>query len=126
MIGVKSTEEKIVAKYDGREYVFQPGAVTAVSEDAARHIFGYGMKEKTSALLRLGWLPNGAQMDQAIQRLNKVQFLAAEEPRFKEEESASLPRKVSDATKPGELSADEKAIAGTLAHQEGPAKQFRK
>lgn len=100
MIGVKNrTGQKIEAKFDGREYVFESDekVTTPLSDDAARHIFGYGERDKTRALLRLGWVSNGANLPAALERLAKVQFLAAEEPKFVEvENGAEMPRGVAE------------------------------
>jgi hypothetical protein len=84
MIGVRNNDtERLVALYDGKEFVFEVATkdkdvVTAIPEDAARHIFGYGEKDKKRSLLRLGWVPTGARLDAAVERLNKFQFLAVE------------------------------------------------
>lgn len=128
MIGVKNDDEqRLVARYDGEDHTFEVGVVTAISEQAARHIFGYGEKDKTRALLRLGWLPNGANMTAAIERLTKFKFLAME-VKVKEESTSPLPRSVSSAEAPENrpLSAEEQEHAKKLAHQEGAAKKFAK
>lgn len=129
MIGVKNNlTERIEGRYNGEDFVFEPGVTRALSEEAARHIFGYGEQDKTKALLRMGWIPNGAQKAQALEKLGKIQFLAVEEPKFKDEPASELPRNV--ASQPGpenrELSADERAISQKLVHQDGKAKQFGK
>ena len=129
MLGVKNgLSEKIEARYDGEDFVFEPGITRALSEQAARHIFGYGEKDKKRALLRLGWIPNGAQIEGAIEKLGKIQFLAVEEPKFKDEPASELPRKVADGDKPEnrDLSPAEQELAKKLAHQDGKAKQFGK
>lgn len=128
MIGVKNDDNKrLVARYDGEDITFEPGVVTAVSEQAARHIFGYCEKDKTRALLRLGWLPNGANMEAAIERLTHFKFMAME-VKVKEEITTALPRGVSDAEQPENrpLSPEEEAHAKKLAHQEGATKKFAK
>lgn len=139
MIGIKhcvienGSPTRIKARYDGRDYVFEPSApgasavVTPLSEEAARHIFGYGEKDKTKALLRLGWLPNGMQLEMALEKLDAVQFLAVQEPVFVEEPPTQMPRKVSAGEPQGrDLSHDEKELARKLVHQDGPQKQFGK
>jgi hypothetical protein len=42
-------------RYDGEDFVFPPGERVLLSEDAARHMFGKGLVDKTDTLLRLGW-----------------------------------------------------------------------
>ena len=138
MIGVKNNlKEKIPARYDGQDFTFEPAVTRALSEDAARHIFGYGEKDKTRALLRLGWIPNGADKAGALEKLNEIQFLAVEEPKFKDEPVSDLPRSVAQAEDgPRPLTAEEAAqyekdVAAAqgkpLAHQGGSkTKQFGK
>jgi hypothetical protein len=43
-------------RYDGEDYEFPPNEAVLIPGDAAVHLFGYGMKDKTDILLRLGWL----------------------------------------------------------------------
>lgn len=42
-------------RYDGEDFTFPPNEEVAVSEEAAEHMFGRGLKDKTSTLQRLGW-----------------------------------------------------------------------
>lgn len=132
MIGVKNcTGKKIVARYDGHDYRFEPDekVVTPLSEDAARHIFGYGEKDKKRALLRLGWVPNGAGLEDAIDRLNGIKFLESEEQKFKGDDGSPLPRSVAPGAPVDQertLSFAEEETARKLAHQEGVGKQFGK
>lgn len=131
MLGVKNLSgKKLVAKYDGKEYTFEADekVTTPLADDAARHIFGYGEDNKTKALLRLGWVANGAAMEEAVERLGQFQFLAVEDIKFKgdEEVTMHLPRKVaSDAPQGGaDLSPEELAIGEKLQKPEGKAKKF--
>lgn len=49
--------------YDGVEYEFPPKERVIVSVDAATHMFGFNMPDKSGVLARLGWAwkvgPNG-------------------------------------------------------------------
>jgi hypothetical protein len=136
MLGVRNNDkERLVAKYDGKEYVFEVSTkenpvTTAISEDAARHIFGFGEKDKKRSLLRLGWVPNGTRIDAALERLGKFQFLAVEEVKFRDEEPvASMPRNVAEqaGAENRDLSPQEIAHgAKTLSKPEGQTKQFGK
>lgn len=77
MIGVKNkTDAVIKSRYDGQDFEFKPGVTVAVSEDAATHIFGYGLDDKSRALIRLGWLINSTQYEGALARLDDIQFFA--------------------------------------------------
>ena len=84
MIGVKSRKEVIKGRYDGQDYVFKPGVTVALSEEAATHIFGYGLDDKTRALIRLGWLQHSTSLEDALARLDEVQFLSEAKVEFKE------------------------------------------
>jgi hypothetical protein len=41
--------------YDGVLYQFPPGQKVAITEEAARHMFGFRLPDKTEILTRLGW-----------------------------------------------------------------------
>lgn len=41
--------------YNGTEYHFPPGETVEVDDEAAAHMLGYGRKDKTENLIRLGW-----------------------------------------------------------------------
>ncbi len=78
MLGVKNnSKDAIEARYDGVDYVFEPGVNTAISTEAASHIFGFGLEDKSRALIRLGWLANSTQYAEAVKRLNDIQFSEA-------------------------------------------------
>lgn len=42
-------------RYDGQDYEFPFNEKVLISEEAARHIFGWGLKDRTEALVRQGW-----------------------------------------------------------------------
>lgn len=48
-------KEPHVDRYDGEEFLFNPGERVMISIDAAVHLFGYGLENKTETLVRLGW-----------------------------------------------------------------------
>ena len=41
-------------RFDGKDYVFEPNESVIMSDDAARHIFGYGEANKAANLTRIG------------------------------------------------------------------------
>ena len=132
MIGVKNTlpdekENILIAKYDGQNYEFKPGIVTAISEEAAAHIFGYGEADKKRALHRLGWVNWGGQLDAGMEKLGSFVFLEPEAPKFKEVENVSqLPRKMlsSAADDIFDEKSGSKPDAATMNKPEGDKKQF--
>ena len=85
MIGVKNkTDAVIKSRYDGQDFTFKPGVTQAISEEAATHIFGYGLDDKSRALIRLGWLVNSTQYEDALARLENIQFFAEGKVVFEE------------------------------------------
>jgi hypothetical protein len=42
-------------QYDGDAYTFPPGEKVLIPYDAAVHMFGRGLDDKTETLVRLGW-----------------------------------------------------------------------
>lgn len=122
MIGVKNCSGKTLkARYDGQDYTFvaDEKVTTPLSEDAARHIFGYGDRDKTNALLRLGWLRAGTDdsMDAAIAILNSFKFLQVE---MQAVEEPAMPRSIREdvainsPASGAPLSAEEEAIASGM------------
>lgn len=81
MIGVKNnTGEKLTARYDGQDFTFEAGGpAVAISEDAARHIFGFGLENKQQVLQRLGWMRSLDHYSEAVKKLAGFQFLAVEQ-----------------------------------------------
>ena len=44
-----------VDRYNGTDYAFPAGEKVPVDEIVAQHCFGWGLQDKTDALLRQGW-----------------------------------------------------------------------
>ena len=42
-------------RFNGEDYEFPAGKAVLIPVDAAIHMFGYGLKDKTDTLVRLGW-----------------------------------------------------------------------
>lgn len=64
----------IQGRYDGKDYVFPFEQPVDVHLDVARHIFGFGLDDKTSALNRLGWATRSDMVDAALERLLLIRF----------------------------------------------------
>lgn len=60
--------------FAGQRYTFAIGTTVEIPLLAAKHIFGYGEDDKTSHLVRLGWLRISNEVDQAMAKLAKFQF----------------------------------------------------
>lgn len=129
MIGIKNRSgKKLAARFDGKDYEFPADekVVTPIHEDAARHIFGYGERDKTRALQRLGWLRSGGPevIAEATAELNKFQFLAVEMT-VKDETPAQLPRNLRE-DKGAPLSKEEEEHARKLADPKEGQQKFAK
>ena len=57
--------------FAGVKYTFPIGETVEISEEAAQHIFGYGMKNKEPYLARLGWAITSNDLDAGLERLSK-------------------------------------------------------
>jgi hypothetical protein len=42
-------------RFDGEDFVFPPKQQVAIPHDAAVHMFGYQLEDKSETLVRLGW-----------------------------------------------------------------------
>jgi hypothetical protein len=86
----------LYGRYNGETYEFLPEKPTFLSGDAARHIFGFGVEDKTQALNMLGLLrPGHDSLTDALSSLAKVAFLEGKtvyDENEQGEESAARPR----------------------------------
>ena len=71
-------------KFDGTEYTFAPNAKLAIPVDAARHMFGFGLEDKTETLVRLGWAmkfdpekKNFVEDEEGVKKLARFLFTKA-------------------------------------------------
>ncbi len=66
-------------RYNSHDYQFPAGKTTAVSDEAARHIFGIGLKDKTDVLVRHGWMTHSSHQGAAMAKLNGFAFNVSNE-----------------------------------------------
>ena len=66
-------------RFNGVDFAFPAGKTTALPEDAAKHIFGVGLADKTDVLVRHGWMTNGSMFAAAMGVLNKFSFNVADQ-----------------------------------------------
>lgn len=66
-------------RFNSVDFSFPAGKTTALPEDAARHIFGVGLADKTDVLVRHGWMQSGAGFAAAMAILNKFSFNVADQ-----------------------------------------------
>jgi hypothetical protein len=69
-------DETISMKFHGDLYEWAPGEKLRCTEEAARHIFGYSLEDKSSAFMRMGWLNTrpDCQPKDAMKKLSKIKF----------------------------------------------------
>ena len=67
-------------RFDGVDYSFPKGSTVAINEDAARHIFGFGEPEKTTNLVRLGWMKSNKEYEDAMAIMAGFVFSVGNEP----------------------------------------------
>lgn len=79
MIIIHNTlDEGVKGRFAGVDYDFPAGKDVPCDEEVARHIFGFGEADKSTALLRLGWIVPGQGRQVAEQRLAKIVFKKAQ------------------------------------------------
>ena len=61
-------------RYDGRDYEFPADGTVIIPADAAVHIFGMGLSDRSRQIVRLNWAPTTAQIPEALERLNCFLF----------------------------------------------------
>lgn len=71
---VERGKKLIRGRFDGEDYVFPLGRPVDIPIVAAAHIFGFGRKDKSQALLRLGWARTSDELDNGLDRLKKIAF----------------------------------------------------
>jgi hypothetical protein len=77
MVKVINNNEAVCrGRFDGKDYVFEPGKPTYLTLEAAGHIFGLGVEDKSQALNMLGWLvPGRDSLADALKKLDRISFL---------------------------------------------------
>jgi|SRR5208337_1261289 len=70
-----------IDRYDGEEYAFPPGERVLIPMDAAIHMFGHNMVDKSEILVRLGWASiydpstkNWAENPEGVKKLARFVF----------------------------------------------------
>jgi len=71
-------DEELRVTYAYEPFVFPVGKPVAITEDAARHIFGWGQTDRLPAMVRLGFVHFSSEMDKGLARLDK--YLIGSEP----------------------------------------------
>lgn len=61
-------------RFENVEYQFDTNKEVELSEEAAKHIFGYGVDDKEPYFVRLGWMKMNTDLPRAKERLTQVKF----------------------------------------------------
>lgn len=71
-----TSQESLAAAFHGDLYEWASGETLNLSQDAARHIFGFGMEDKSAAFHRLGWLTTRPEhnLKTAMAKLAQIHF----------------------------------------------------
>ena len=73
---VNHNEEVLRGRFNGEDFVFEPGVPTVIDLEAAKHIFDLGKEDKSQALNALGWLiPGHSTYKEALAKLDNITFL---------------------------------------------------
>lgn len=67
-------ESTVRGRYDGIDYLFKAKTPLDVPEEVAKHVFGFGLKDKSQALARLGWAKTSEDFEAGLRKLARVQF----------------------------------------------------
>jgi hypothetical protein len=76
---INHNSSRFIDRFDGKDYVFEPHDPVLMSDEAARHIFGYGDGDKAPYLSRIGKMKT-TQLDgaggfrEAMKWLEKIEF----------------------------------------------------
>ncbi len=61
-------------RFDGEDYIFEPGEPLEIPAAAAKLIFGWGEENKGRCLQRLGWARTNLDLEAGLKRLNQFTF----------------------------------------------------
>lgn len=65
------SDKELSASFNYVNLSFPIGKTVEISQDAARHVFGYGDNDKEPYLARLGWIRLHSELEQGLERLSK-------------------------------------------------------
>lgn len=60
--------------WDGKKWEFAPGCTVQVPIEVARHVFGYGIDNKSDVIARLGWAATSKDLPAALARLAQFEI----------------------------------------------------
>ena len=71
---LNKTSDTLIDGWDGQKYEFLPRKPVEVPLIVAQHVFGFGLEDKTEALVRLGWTKTANDKPEGLARLNKFEI----------------------------------------------------
>jgi hypothetical protein len=73
-IRITNHNKSVTGRFNGKDYLFATGKPVDVPELVARHVFAFGLEDKTAALNRLGWARTSDEIEAGLEKLGKVTF----------------------------------------------------
>jgi hypothetical protein len=73
-VRIVNRNKDVAGRFNGKDYLFKTGKPLDVPEIVARHVFGFGLEDKTAALSRLGWARTSDELEAGLEKLAKVSF----------------------------------------------------
>lgn len=71
---LNKTSDTLIDGWDGQKYEFLPRKPVEVPLIVAQHVFGYGLPDKTEALVRLGWIKTANDKPEGLARLAQFEI----------------------------------------------------
>jgi len=81
-----------IARYSNEDIKFPNNEEVKITDEVAKHLFGYGEDDKTPYFVRLGWMKMNTDYEKAMSRLAEFSF--ASEPNKKVHLSAPVVERV--------------------------------
>lgn len=95
-----NSDQPLKDGFAGEFFDFKVGSTVEISEEVAKHIFGYGDENKEPYLARLGWAKTANDLEQGLERLSKWE-LSTQPPRKNQSLSPLVERVPLPASKRG-------------------------
>lgn len=71
---INKTTDMLIDGWDGKKYEFLPKKPVEVPTTVAQHVFGYGLRDKTEAVIRLGWSKTANDMPEGLAKLEQFEI----------------------------------------------------
>lgn len=71
---LNKTSDTLIDGWDGQKYEFLPRKPVEVPIIVAQHVFGFGLEDKTEALVRLGWIKTANDKPEGLAKLAQFEI----------------------------------------------------